>query len=356
MSYKVELIRSLFSEVLGVPVTTKNELLAEGKDLKNYTKLTPQVLIEHSRIKFVKPFIKERSCCDKKGQLFIKLLCGNNKVVGFGDCTRTIDIKRGLEEDLSIPSDEQQLVCCGKRLEDDFVIPQDYNRATLHLLSRLPGGILTPNCFIDEEDLFDHRYDYTYPSSDERQYYRGGILYKRPNGWSKIGLNVVGKYESDDWIGVHKSGKRFENAPGEWPVAYHGTSKENAISIAKYGFDEKKRVRQVYGEGDYSSPDINVASFYSQTFTYDDKTYRFVLQCRINPHTMMIIQTQGDRGESYVTKDTSDLRPYGICFRQHEVQTQSKSFYCKWTLILFVLLLLLAWCINEYSERQIVPF
>ena len=66
MSYKVELIRALFSEVLGVPVVTKNELLAEGKDLKNYTKLTPQVLIEHSRIKFVKRFIKERSCCDKK--------------------------------------------------------------------------------------------------------------------------------------------------------------------------------------------------------------------------------------------------------------------------------------------------
>ena len=157
MSYifELELTRALFSEVLGVPIATKNELLAEGKDLKSCTKLTPQVLIEHSRISFVKQFTKERSCHDTKGQLFIKLLCGNNKVVDFGDRTRIIDIKRVLE-DLGICIDEQQLVCCGKRLEDDFVIPQCYNKATLHLLSRLPGGILTPNFFIDEEDIFDH--------------------------------------------------------------------------------------------------------------------------------------------------------------------------------------------------------
>ena len=111
---------------------------------------------------------------------------------------------------------------------------------------------------------------------------------------------------------MHKSRKRFENVPEEWPVAYHGTSKQNAISIAKYGFDEKKRVRQVYGEGDYSAPDINVASSYSPKFTYDDKTYRFVLQCRINPHTMIPIPCRGDRGECYITKDTSDLRPYMV--------------------------------------------
>ena len=46
--------------------------------------------------------------------------------------------------------------------------------------------------------------------------YRGGKIYKPPNGWIGFGLNVLNKYDNgnNDWLACN-------GRPGEWCVAYH---------------------------------------------------------------------------------------------------------------------------------------
>ena len=56
---------------------------------------------------------------------------------------------------------------------------------------------------------------------------RGGEDYIPPsNDWIGIGLKVLDKYEDNIWLGS-------SNEPGEWCVAYHGTSLSNAKNIIK---------------------------------------------------------------------------------------------------------------------------
>lgn len=47
------------------------------------------------------------------------------------------------------------------------------------------------NFILDEEEFFDHQYDYDFRKlKDTEAYYRGGELYERPCGWQRFGLKV----------------------------------------------------------------------------------------------------------------------------------------------------------------------
>ena len=74
----------------------------------------------------------------------------------------------------------------------------------------------------------------------------------------------------------------------EWPVAYHGTNINSANSIIRTGF--KLGPRALYGEGIYTSPSLEMVDWlYAQEFTYNGKTYKVVLQNRVNPYQLQII-------------------------------------------------------------------
>ena len=44
-----------------------------------------------------------------------------------------------------------------------------------------------------------------------------------------------GKYRDDTWLG--RDGMRTEEAPGQWPVSYHGTNMKGTQLILKEGID-----------------------------------------------------------------------------------------------------------------------
>ena len=147
---------------------------------------------------------------------------------------------------------------------------------------------------------------------------RGGFEYKRPYGWNRIAIKVLGKYSDDVWLG--SDGIRTNQSPGEWPVSYHGTNMTNAKVIVNEGY--KAGPRDKFGKGIYSSPSLEMVDMmYAQEFTHEGEKYKIALQNRVNPdqsngHLKIIPASQTGVGADYwLSPERCDVRPYGILIR-----------------------------------------
>lgn len=186
------------------------------------------------------------------------------------------------------------------------------------------GAATNTKHIIDEDEFFDPRFDYDFTNlRDTETYRRGGEVYERPSGWQRFALKILNKYEDNKWLGTRY--RSTSSVPGEWPVSYHGTSKQGADGIIE-GF-YKPGSGQVYGRGIYSTPYMKDAIQYAKTFTSKKtgKTYRVVLQNRINPE-----YREKHRNGSYylipIPKGTCPteeqrmveraIRPYGLLLQE----------------------------------------
>ena len=138
---------------------------------------------------------------------------------------------------------------------------------------------------------------------------RGNRPYIPPIGWEGFGLNINKYGEDKTWIGN-------TNAPGEWPVAYHGVGHNNVIrnsgSIIKNNL--KPGRRQAYsnevGTGVYVTPSIKVAELYAD----GDYEYLVVFMCRVNPASIREVKTVK---EYWVVDGNSQcIRPYRILIKK----------------------------------------
>ena len=52
------------------------------------------------------------------------------------------------------------------------------------------------------DDLLDPLYDFDFTDINDfgREFYRGGLAYKRPCGWKRYALKVSDKYEDNKWL------------------------------------------------------------------------------------------------------------------------------------------------------------
>ena len=166
-------------------------------------------------------------------------------------------------------------------------------------------SILFDDGFLDPS--FDH--DFTNESDNGKVYIRGGEVYHRPYGWYRFALKVLNKYEDNTWLG--DKGPRTASTPGEWPVSYHGTSKEGAEGIATEGYDINRGKRFLYGRGIYSSPDLYFIERYATKFSENGKQYKVVFQNRVNPDKL-----RKAFRDKYWIADDSDIRPYGILVKE----------------------------------------
>ncbi|CAF2897090.1 unnamed protein product [Rotaria sp. Silwood2] len=136
---------------------------------------------------------------------------------------------------------------------------------------------------------------------------RGDYPYRRPYGWKRYAIKVVGKYEDEAWLGSN-------NSPNEWPVSYHGTKHDAVNSIAQIRYDLTKQKRFAHGRGIYSTPDPNVAKQFAKSFTTDGQQYLVILQNRVNPKSLIkLSHEETGNGEYWISPDTADIRPYGVC-------------------------------------------
>ena len=218
------------------------------------------------------------------------------------------NLKYRFQDLTGITIDQQRLMFAGCQLEDDKRL-SDYNiqnESTVHCVLRLRGGGMT---FLNPQ-LIDSRFNYDFRRINDQGhvFYRGGLEYKRPCGWTRYALNVSGKFDNgnDAWIG--KNGKN-----GEWAVSYHGTVKENIESIIEEQYRLDKSKRFLYGKGIYSTPFIDIAEAYAKVFVYDGESYKVVFQNRINQNAMQVVND----GKYFISANDRDLRPYAICIKKN---------------------------------------
>ena len=182
----------------------------------------------------------------------------------------------------------------------------------LFLCPRLVGGG-TPKFYLDNGTLDEHfNYDFTNMRDDGTKFYRGGKPYYRPYGWDRYALKVRGKHEDDMWLG--DDGIHTYSCPGEWPVAYHGTTEDNCRSIAQEGYDFSKGKRFLYGIGIYIAPSIDFATRFATKFTSAGKEYKVVFQNSVSTKDLREVKNQ--TGDEYWGQPHPELvRPYGICVK-----------------------------------------
>lgn len=215
----------------------------------------------------------------------------------------------------------------GTPLNEDMLTLGDYgiksHGAYLHMVLKLRGGgdicttCGTARPFRLNSDELDPKYDFDFSNlkDDGETYMRGGFVYRRPYGWKRLAIKVAGKYENDDWLGP--DGIRTAQATGEWPVSYHGTDIMRANQIAKVGF--KPGPRALFGKGIYTSPSLEmVEKLYAHEFTHEGKSYKIVLQNRVNPNGLQVIPASqtGVGADYWLSQSGDDVRAYGVLIRE----------------------------------------
>lgn len=312
----LELLAAAFTSMLGVEVVSPARGAALG-----LPKLSIHQLFRATYIMRPPASIDPADRFD----ITVKTLTGMQIVVPVSKDHTIAEVKAAIDEKEGIHPHEQRLVFDRKTLEDhqtlqEIGVPPD---GIIFLVVLVRGG--GPAFQLDPDDLaprFD--YDFTNQKDDGQTYMRGKFEYRRPYGWRRYAIKVLGRreYGGDGWLGP--GGIRTQTDGSEWPVSYHGTSMESAKKIIKEGVKVGHRAR--FDKGVYSSPSIHVAEGYSSTFDHGGKRYKVILQNRVNPtdgHLTIIDASRTGAGGDYwispkndPARGVHDVRPYNILIKE----------------------------------------
>lgn len=201
-------------------------------------------------------------------------------------------------------------------------------------LTPAPEESLRTTVKINPQDFFHPQFDYDFTKikDGDRKFLRGNEQYVRPCGWNRVALRVVQKYDGGDgWLGTGKDA---------WPVSYHGHSMDGSLGIILTHEGNPKDepefldaaaasvvAEDTRGRGVYSTPDVQTAEKHCKKFKskVDGKTYKVVLQNRINPDKRVKCQRE-DVWLVYVPEGRNDIqtraivqesiRPYGLLLKE----------------------------------------
>ncbi|CAJ0933520.1 unnamed protein product, partial [Mesorhabditis belari] len=170
--------------------------------------------------------------------------------------------------------------------------------------------------FCPPRDLFPEKFspelDKDFRDVEEILKFRGGSKYHPPIGSFRFALNLLefGNHESNEWIAGIGNERECDEETGEWPVAYHGTSFEQAIEIVgRGGFqmppdNPSARIHTVN--------DPKVALGFAKEYS-DSKgeTFKLLFQVRIDLKRADVIKKDGV--EYWRARCVDAIRAYAIC-------------------------------------------
>jgi len=184
---------------------------------------------------------------------------------------------------------------------------------------------------------FDSRYNLDYAKGGiPAKLTRAGLPYYLPIGWYRHALKVDKKYKDGSvWLGS-------SNAPGEWPVAFHGTNSKAVRNISDKGLLTSSVVRdrmlkeainqkgeEVNRPGLYVATHCNGGShpYYTEKFDVQTpaektKTFQVVFQCRVRPDSYTIHTAPVKVGEAWRVVDPEAVRPYGILLKNTDIKVE----------------------------------
>ena len=184
-------------------------------------------------------------------------------------------------------------------------------------------SVLLEGCKLSS-DIFEPEFDMKPKNWPPSQNYRGNLPYNPPYDYFGCALKVRGSYfwGDDTQLGHY-------NIDGEFAVAYHGIrSNLDAVkgimnSYLKAGAnqycrndDDMLHPGKKCGKDVYATPNIKVAEEYTEGFGVFElnKTYRIVLQCRVNPKK---IRQSASKPEYWILKGNGkEIRPYRILIKE----------------------------------------
>ena len=186
---------------------------------------------------------------------------------------------------------------------NSYIKTKEFNSLSLQIIHKYYPGfdqlyefkIIFDNILKNKKynDYLDYRGNTICPNSSYN-YMRGTEQYNPPYGWFGIGLNVMGKYENNEWL-ENKSNS------SKWAIAYYSVGQNcssNKIKelinniITKDGLNngenqfkcssqDKRHPGKNIDVGVYLTPDINIAEKYSGKITINNKKYKVVLMAKV---------------------------------------------------------------------------
>ncbi|CAB4382062.1 unnamed protein product [Rhizophagus irregularis] len=231
---------------------------------------------------------------EERIRIFIMGINGRNIGVEVWPSDEIRQLKENIKGELGIEPNQQRLIFAGKQLEDNLTLASYKigSHSTIQSVVRLGGGG-------DSSGGDGTHGSYPSPSTMIKTFMRGNVEYKRPCGWKRIAINVLNKYGDNIWLGVDRKSST-SSATNEWP-----------------GYDLAKCKRFLFGNGIYSTPDIDIAYQFATRFTHDGDNYKVVFQNRVNPNSLVkVSKEETGSGEFWISQKNDDLRPYGICIKK----------------------------------------
>ncbi|CAB4385547.1 unnamed protein product [Rhizophagus irregularis] len=135
------------------------------------------------------------------------------------------------------------------------------------------------------------------------------------NGYSGNNLLDEISFHQSHLVGGKVPTNNINNNDGQSRIPW----RENSKVLIGTDYNSNRK-HFLFGNGIYSTPDIDVAYRYATKFTLDGDEYRVVFQNRVNPNTLIrISKEETGIGEYWISPDGADFRPYGICIKKEFV-------------------------------------
>ena len=216
---------------------------------------------------------------------------------------KVADLKSKIERMTGVSVKQQSLIYGGEVLCDTDTLGHNSvcNQATLLLRYDREVSARVPQ-YLHSSDLAPaYNYDLSHLTDNGTVYRRGGWVYKRPYGWNRLALNVLGRYNSNTWLGL--KGIRTCESTGEWMVSFHGVMESDFLG----GDGERDVAGRVHSTADIDSVEFER---FIKVFELGGSRFKAVFQNRVNPLNIEATE-QGN-----FMCGIGDIRPYGICVKK----------------------------------------